>query len=163
MENTNFGSAFDADLAISGMEQSRICELLVDPGEPVLTTAAISNWKKRNHVPMHRLRRLVEIFGPESKTAGYLRGVLETGPMPPLRPVRDQIAGVAALLDRAKSEGVDTAELVTAAFKRAADAMDAEPEVRDALVLIGKLLRKIPQDSRPKAIQAALMALAEYL
>ena len=81
-----FAAAFDADLKTYDREQSEICALLTQEGEPVITTAAISNWKKRDKVPYVRLAKLVDIFGPQSQCAKYMDWIEshELGEGPPL-------------------------------------------------------------------------------
>lgn len=71
-----FAEAFDADLRTSGLEQSKVCELLsVDDPIPI-SSAAISNWKKRNSVPLNRLEKLIEIFGGNSQMAEWRNWLL---------------------------------------------------------------------------------------
>jgi hypothetical protein len=60
-----FAEAFDSDLKTYGLEQSRVCELLSVGDEVPISSAAISNWKRRNTLPLSRLDKLVEIFGPD--------------------------------------------------------------------------------------------------
>lgn len=67
----DFAEAFDKDLHDRGFEQGQVCAMISEGENTVLTSAAISNWKKRNIVPQHRLERLVQIFGPDSHLAQY--------------------------------------------------------------------------------------------
>lgn len=66
-----FAEAFDSDLKTYGLEQSRVCELLSVGDEVPISSAAISNWKRRNTLPLSRLDKLVEIFGPDCQTSRF--------------------------------------------------------------------------------------------
>lgn len=69
----DFAEAFDRDLHARGFEQSQVCVMLSEGESSILTSAAISNWKKRDVVPQARLEKLVAIFGPDSNLAQYAK------------------------------------------------------------------------------------------
>jgi hypothetical protein len=79
-ERLTFAEAFDLDLRRSGLEQRDVCKQLTEQNEPQITSAAISNWKRRGTLPPHRLKRLVEIFGAGSALAEYLAAAKEDPP-----------------------------------------------------------------------------------
>lgn len=142
-ELLTFAEAFDADLKTYGREQSEICALLTEPGEPVITTAAISNWKKRDKVPWVRLCRLVEIFGPESQCKRYLDWIesLELGEGPPLaRP-----------------------KLMSAGKARAARPEVASTETEQRITRLLAVLFQIPEHRRAAALSAATEVLLDHL
>jgi hypothetical protein len=77
-----------------------------------LTTAAISNWKKRDRVPYNRLVRLVGIFGKDSEMAKFLAWVdtQEPSRLTPSRPfasgIQKLLSGHAAAKDQAEESPV---------------------------------------------------------
>lgn len=158
----NFGAAFDADLRATHLEQSHVCEMLTEPGEPVITTAAISNWKKRNHVPLRRLHKLVEIFGDNSFTAQYMHRQASER-FTTADSLREQAPRVRELLERAQTEGVPVPELMESALRTAAKVIEQDPEVAAALALFNRLVRKVPQERRLEAVRHATAVVAEYV
>lgn len=159
-----FAYAFDTDLRRTGIEQSQVCEMLTEPDEPVITTAAISNWKKRNHAPLRRLHKLVEIFGSDSMTAQFMHArATEMYTAASADGLREQAPRVRELLERAQGEGVSIPEVMEDAMRIAAKVIEQDPDVAAALATFNRLMRKVPREKRLEAVRHATVVLAEYL
>lgn len=77
-EKIRFADLLEMDIARKGMNQADLAKLLTEDDERTITEAAISMWKKRNKVPRKRLKKLIEIFGPDSELAkAFLDGRME--------------------------------------------------------------------------------------
>lgn len=147
-----FAEAFERDLKISGLEQAEVAHMLSDPDEPFFTTAAISNWKARNRAPARRLRKLVEIFGPESWMARFA-------------------AQFQADMDhynqlRQAAEASKPARgLAPARFSVREGAFYYRPNLPEQLNLDGlrAMLEALPEDKRARALSDALKAVAQHL
>lgn len=139
-----FAQAFDHDLLRSGLEQSQICEMLSEKDEVPISTAAISNWKKRDRLPYTRLQKLVEIFGPESECAAYMRWVDTQQPsrLTPSRRPALTVASTANMLLTGKAAG---------------------EEVEQRLTRLLAVLYQIPEGRRVSALRAATETLLDHL
>lgn len=61
--------ALEKDLLRIGLDQKDLPERLAVGDEPAISASAISAWKARGVIPSRRLKRLLEIFGPDSELA----------------------------------------------------------------------------------------------
>jgi len=86
---TRIARLLDADLAKAGIAQQDLPRLLSSPGRRPISSAAISNWKKRDGIPAAQRARLFRILGPLSKLAKAYK----SGEIDPTPPAQDKAIG----------------------------------------------------------------------